>query len=233
MKLFIKNMACESCKVVVREELEKLGVAPIKVDLGEVDIKEKLTLAERKEFNSAIKKAGLELVNSKEGVLIDQIKAAIIDYIENNKNFKNNLSDYLSKKLNYEYSYISSYFSAMQANTIEQFAINLRIEKVKEKIVLEDLTLTQIADELNYSSVAHLSSQFKKVTGLPASHFKKLRAIRRNTILSTEKMACPQQPCCFAHVSYICSLKPTTCKGTPSFSTSSTKNYNASAMGWN
>jgi len=182
MKLYIKNMACESCKVVVKEELEKPGVAPIKVDLGEADIKEKLSAAEQKEFNSAIKKAGLELVKSKEGVLIDQIKAAIIDYIENNKNIKNNLSSYLSKKLNYEYSYISSYFSAMQANTIEQFAINLRIEKVKAMLVLEDLTLTQIADELNYSSVAHLSSQFKKVTGLPASHFKKLRAVRRNTI---------------------------------------------------
>jgi AraC-like DNA-binding protein len=149
-------MACESCKVVVKEELEKLGAEPIKVELGEVDIKKKLSTAEQKDFNRAIKKAGLELVKSKEGVLIDQIKAAIVEYIEDNKNFKSNLSDHLSKQLNYEYSYISSYFSAMQANTIEQFAINLKIEKVKEMLVLEDLTLTQIADKLNYSSVAHL-----------------------------------------------------------------------------
>lgn len=175
-------MACESCKIVVKEELEKLGVQPLKVELGEADTKEKLSPAEQKEFNVAIKKAGLELVKSKEGALIDQIKAAIMDYVNNNNSIRSNLSDYLSKKLNYDYSYISSYFSAMQANTIEQFAINLRIEKVKEMLVLEDLTLTQIADKLNYSSVAHLSSQFKKVTGLPASHFKKLRVIRRQTI---------------------------------------------------
>lgn len=182
MKLYIKNMACESCKVVVKEELEKLGIATVKVDLGEADIKEKLSVAKQKEFNSAIKKAGLELVKNKEGVLVDLIKAAINDYIENNRNIKVNLSDFLSKKLNYEYSYISGYFSAMQASTIEQFAINLRIEKVKEMLVLDDFTLTEIADELNYSSVAHLSSQFRKVTGLPASHFKKLKAVRRNTI---------------------------------------------------
>lgn len=184
MKLYIRNMACESCKVLVKEELEKMGKHPIKVELGEADVKEKLSEKEQKEFASEIKKAGLELVKSKEGVLVDQIKAVIGEYVDNNANIKSNLSDYLSKKLNYDYTYLSSYFSAMQANTIEQFAISLKIEKVKEMLVLDDLTLTQIADKLNYSSVAHLSTQFKKVTGLPASHFKKLRAIRRNTIQS-------------------------------------------------
>lgn len=182
MKLYIRNMACESCKIVVKEELEKLGKHPLKVDLGEAEVKEKLSEKEQKLFAGEIKKAGLELVKSKEGILIDQVKAAIGDYVENNSNIKNNLSDYLSKKLNYDYSYLSSYFSAMQASTIEQFTINLRIEKVKEMLVLEDLTLTQIADKLNYSSVSHLSSQFRKVTGLAASHFKKLRTIRRKTI---------------------------------------------------
>jgi len=182
MKLYIKNMACESCKIVVKEELEKMGFHPLKVDLGEAEVKEKLTVAEQKEFNAEIKKAGLELSKSKEGILIDQIKAVISEYVDNNSNIKSNLSDYLSKKLNYDYAYISSYFSAMQANTIEQFAIGLKIEKVKEMLVLEDNTLSQIADKLNYSSVAHLSNQFKKVTGLPASHFKKLRSIRRKTI---------------------------------------------------
>lgn len=184
MKLYIRNMACESCKVLVKEELEKMGKHPIKVELGEAEVKEKLSEKEQKEFACEIKKAGLELVKSKEGVLVDQIKAIIGEYVDNNSNIKNNLSDYLSKKLNYDYTYLSSYFSAMQANTIEQFAISLKIEKVKEMLVLDDLTLTQIADKLNYSSVAHLSTQFKKVTGLPASHFKKLRAIRRNTIQS-------------------------------------------------
>jgi AraC-like DNA-binding protein len=182
MKLYIRNMACQSCKVLVKEELEKLGAHPVKVELGEAEVKEKLSEKQQKQFAGEIKKAGLELVKSKEGVLVDQIKAVIAEYINNNSHIKNNLSDYLSKKLNYDYSYLSSYFSAMQANTIEQFTISLKIEKAKEMLVLEDLTLTQIADKLNYSSVSHLSNQFKKVTGLAASHFKKLRSIRRKTI---------------------------------------------------
>ena len=182
MKLYIRNMACESCKVLVKEELEKLGVQPLKVELGEADVKEKLSAAEQQQFNNGIKKAGLELVKNREGILIDQIKTAIIDYIENNDRIKSNLSDYLSRKLHYEYPYISSYFSAMQANTIERYMIALKIEKVKEMLVVDGLTLTQIAYKLNYSSVAHLSHQFKKVTGLPATHFKKLKSIRRLTI---------------------------------------------------
>lgn len=182
MKLYIRNMACESCKVLVKEELEKIGAHPLKVELGEVDVKEKLSEKKQEQFAIAIKKAGLELVKSKEGVLADQIKALIAEYIDNNSRIKINLSDYLSKKLNYDYAYLSSYFSTMQANTIEQYTIALKIEKIKEMLVLEDLTLTQIADRLNYSSVSHISTQFKKVTGLPASHFKKLRSIRRKTI---------------------------------------------------
>ena len=180
--MYIRNMACESCKVLVKEELEKLGVQPLKVELGEADVKEKLSAAEQQQFNNGIKKAGLELVKNREGILIDQIKTAIIDYIENNDRIKSNLSDYLSRKLHYEYPYISSYFSAMQANTIERYMIALKIEKVKEMLVVDGLTLTQIAYKLNYSSVAHLSHQFKKVTGLPATHFKKLKSIRRLTI---------------------------------------------------
>ena len=180
--MYIRNMACESCKVLVKEELEKMGVQPLKVELGEADIKEKLSAAEQQQFNNGIKKAGLELVKNREGILIDQIKTAIIDYIENNDRIKSNLSDYLSRKLHYDYPYISSYFSAMQANTIEQYMIALKIEKVKEMLVVDGLTLTQIAYKLNYSSVAHLSHQFKKVTGLPATHFKKLKSIRRLTI---------------------------------------------------
>lgn len=182
MKLYIRNMACESCKVLVKEELEKLGLHPLKVELGEAEVKEQVPETKQEKFNTAIKKAGLELVKTKEGVLADQIKALIAEYILNAERIKINLSEYLSKKLHYDYGYISSYFSAMQANTIEQYTIALKIERVKEMLVLEDLTLSQIADKLNYSSVAHLSAQFKKVTGFPASHFKKLRTIRRKTI---------------------------------------------------
>jgi AraC-like DNA-binding protein len=182
MKLYIRNMACESCKVLVKEELEKIGTQPLKVELGEAEVKGKLSEKQKKQFSTAIKKAGLELTETKEGVLVDKIKAAITEYIDNNHNIKSNLSTYISKKLNYDYAYLSSYFSAMQANTIEQFTISLKIEKAKEMLVIDGLTLTEIADKLNYSSVAHLSAQFKKVAGLPASHFKNLKNIRRQTI---------------------------------------------------
>jgi len=175
-------MACESCKIVVKEEMEKMGLIPVKIELGEVEVKEKLSEKQQKQLNTSIKKAGLELVKSKEGILTDQIKACIIDYIDNINRIKNNLSDYLAKKLNYDYAYLSSYFSAMQATTIEQYTIALKIERVKEMLLLDDLTLTEISYKLNYSSVGHLSNQFKKVTGLPPAHFKKLKVLRRKTI---------------------------------------------------
>ncbi len=182
MKLFVRNMACESCKVVVKEELEKLGYTPLKVDLGEVETKENIPEKEQKKLSAAIKKAGLELVKNREGLLLDQIKAVILEYVEGSQRIKVNLSAYLSKKLHYNYTFISGYFSAMQATTIENYTIALKIEKVKEMMVVDGLTLSEIADKLNYSSVAHLSHQFKKVTGLSASHFKKLRTLRRKTI---------------------------------------------------
>lgn len=187
MKLYIRNMACESCKIVVKEELKKIGVKPVKVELGIAETDQKLSAAEQKEFNNAIRKAGLELVKSREGILVDQIKTTIAEYISNSDHIRSNLSDYLSRKLNYDYPYLSSYFSAMEANTIEQYMIALKIEKAKEMLVVDGLTLTEIADKLNYSSVAHLSFQFKKVTGLPSSHFKKLKEIRRNTIQALSK----------------------------------------------
>ncbi|HLY68377.1 MAG TPA: AraC family transcriptional regulator [Puia sp.] len=184
MKLYIRNMACESCKVVVRHALKQIGVEPVKVELGEAEIKGLISEKKKRAFDSAIKKAGLQLVESKSGVLIDEIKAIVAEYINNKKNIKVNLSDYLSKKLNYDYAYLSNYFSTMQASTIEQFSISLKIEKIKELLLLEDHTLTEIAKLLDYSSAAHLSAQFKKVVGLPASHFRKLKIIRRNTIQS-------------------------------------------------
>lgn len=182
MKLYVRNMACESCKIVVKQEIEKMGLNPVKIELGEVEVKEKLSEKQQKQLSTSIKKAGLELIKSKDGILTDQIKACIIDYIDNINRIKNNLSDYLAEKLNYDYAYLSSYFSAMQATTIEQYTIALKIERIKEMLVLDDLTLTEISYKLNYSSVAHLSNQFKKVTGLPPSHFKKLKIIRRKTI---------------------------------------------------
>jgi YesN/AraC family two-component response regulator len=184
MKLYIRNMACESCKVVVRQALKHVGVEPLKVELGEAEIKGVISEKKKTAFDLAIKKAGLQLVETKTGVLSDQIKVAIAEYVNNKKNIKINLSDYLSKKLNYDYAYLSNYFSTMQASTIEQFSISLKIERIKEMLVLEDHTLSEMAKLLDYSSTAHLSAQFKKVTGLPPSHFKKLKNIRRTTIQS-------------------------------------------------
>jgi AraC-like DNA-binding protein len=184
MKLYIKNMACESCKIVVREELKHIGAEPVKVELGEAVIKGSLSVKKKRTFNLAIKRAGLEIVDTKTGLLLDQIKMYISEYILNKKDIKINLSHYLSKKLDYEYSYLSGYFSNMQANTIEQYAIALKIEKIKEMLVLEDHSLTEIAKLMDYSSVSHLSHQFKQVAGLPASHFKKLKNIRRITMQS-------------------------------------------------
>lgn len=182
MKLYIRNMACESCIFLVKTELEKVGAKTVRVELGEAEVQGKLASKKVDQFNSAIKKAGLEVVESKEAILVDQIKVAIAEYIGNKKNIKVNLSDYLSKKLHYDYPYLSSYFSSLNASTIEQYTIGLKIEKAKEMLLIEDLTLSQIADKLHYSSVSHLSHQFKKVTGLPASHFKELKNIRRKTI---------------------------------------------------
>jgi len=182
MNLYIRNMACESCKIVVKAEIEKMGLHPIHVELGMAQVKEKLSDKQQTHLNDAIKKAGLELVKNKDGILLDQIKSRINEYISNPDHNGDNLSDYLTKKLPHDYAYLSNYFSSMNAGTIEQYAIALKIEKVKEMLVLEDVTLTEIAYKLHYSSVSHLSSQFKKVTGLPASHFKNLRNIRRVTI---------------------------------------------------
>jgi AraC-like DNA-binding protein len=183
MKLYIKNMACESCKIVVKDEIEKLGLHPMKVELGEADVKEKVTADQQKKLNTAIRKAGLELIQTKEGILLEKIRKEILEYVNNSdEKMPKNFSRYLSQKLNYSYSYLATFFSAMQATTIEQYIISLKIEKAKEMILFNELTLTEIAYKLNYSSVAHLSSQFKKVTGLTPSHFRLLKKKRRIVI---------------------------------------------------
>jgi YesN/AraC family two-component response regulator len=182
MVLYIRNMACESCKVLVKEELEKLGCSPVKVELGVAELKRKISHRQKEQFACNIKKAGLELVTSEADVLVDKIKKTVSEYIDNSSRIKTNLSDYLNKKLHYDYTYLSAHFSSIQNSTIEQFMIHLKIEKVKEMLMLYDMTLTQIAYKLNYSSLAHLSSQFKKVTGMPATKFKNQKLYKRKTI---------------------------------------------------
>lgn len=155
-------MACESCKVVVKDELEKLGLHPKAIDLGEAEIKGKLSADKQKKLNAAIRKVGLELIHNKEGILLENIKKAMRKYIfDTNEKKVKNFSQYLSKNLGYSYSYLATFFSSMQASTIEQYIIALRIERAKELVLFNEYTLTEIAYQLNYSSVAHQDSSRK------------------------------------------------------------------------
>jgi AraC-like DNA-binding protein len=166
--------------MLVKEELQKLGLHYIIVELGEVEIMEDLSLAEREQLKANLLRWGLELIDGRKSILIEKIKTHILEMIHYSEDFpKVKISHYLSEKLNYDYAYISTLFSEVKGMTIGQFIIAHKIEKVKELLLYEELTLTQISDKLNYSSVAHLSNQFKKITGLSPSHFKQLQHHRR------------------------------------------------------
>jgi AraC-like DNA-binding protein len=183
MKIFIKNMACESCKVVVKTALNELNITPLKVELGEVETKEELSDADKIKLNNKIKKVGLELLEKKQGVLIEKIRKVIIDYVYNSENKPIlKFSALLSDELNHSYAYLANFFSEVEAITIEQYIISLKIERIKELIIFNDHTFSEIANMLHYSSVAHLSAQFKKATGLTPTHFKKLKEKRRISI---------------------------------------------------
>jgi AraC-like DNA-binding protein len=180
MKLYIKNMVCIRCKMVVKSELAKLGLHYTSVELGEVEIKEDISEDQLKKFDFALHKSGLELMDDKKSILVEKIKAIIIELVHyNDEDIRINLSDYISGKLHHNYSYLSNLFSDVKGTTIEKFFITHKIEKVKELLVYDELNLTEIAWKLHYSSVSHLSGQFKKMTGLTPSHFKKLKHKRR------------------------------------------------------
>ena len=183
MKLFIKYMVSNRCKMAVKEELMKLGLHFIVVDLGEVEIMETITLDQREELKIGLLNSGLELMDDKRAVLIEKIKNAIIEMVHYSEEpIKVNFSDYLSEKLNHDYTYLANLFSEVQGITIEHFIINHKIERIKELIIYDELNITEIAWKMNYSSVAHLSNQFKKVTGLSPSHFKQMKSKLRNQI---------------------------------------------------
>jgi len=183
LKLYIKYMVSARCKMVVKEELKKLGLHFIVVDLGVVDSMEDITAQQREQIRIALLKSGLELMDDKKAVLIEKIKNAIIDLIHNADELpKTNFSDYLSEKMNHSYGYLANLFSEVQGTTIEKFIIAHKIERIKELIIYDELNLTEIAWKMHYSSVAHLSNQFKKFTGLTPSHFKNLKDKRRKPI---------------------------------------------------
>lgn len=183
MKLYIKNMVCIRCKMVVKEELAKLGLHVTTIELGEAEILETITAGQHDEFKLALLKSGLELMDDKKSVLIQKIKNVIVELVHYTEEPLNiNFSDYLSQKLDYDYTYLANLFSEVQGITIEKFIISHKIERVKELLVYNELNLTEIAYLMHYSSVAHLSTQFKKVTGLTPSHFKQLREKRRSML---------------------------------------------------
>lgn len=183
MKLYIKYMVSLRCKMMVKEELKKLGLHFIVVELGEIDIMETLNVEQRRELKAGLLQSGLELMDDKKAVLIERIKNVIIEMVHYSDELpKNNYSDFISEKLNHDYTYLSNVFSEVKGITIQQFIIIHKIERAKELMLYDELNLTEISYKLNYSSVAHLSNQFKKVTGLTPSHFKSLKDKRRNPI---------------------------------------------------
>lgn len=180
MKLYIKNMVCMRCKMAVKAELEKLGLNYTYVDFGEAEVMEELSSDQQKLLNTGLKRSGLELMDDKKSMIIEKIKLLIVELVHySDEPLKKNLSDYLSEKLNYDYTYLANLFSEVQGTTIEKFFITHKIERVKELLVYDELNLKEIAFKLHYSSVAHLSSQFKKQTGYTPSHFKHLKHKKR------------------------------------------------------
>lgn len=183
MHLYIKYMVSLRCKMVVLDEIKKLGLHHTGIELGIVEILEDITNEQREQFAIGLQKSGLELLDDKKSILIEKIKNVIIDMIHYSDELpKVNYSEYISEKLNYDYTYLSNLFSEFRGITIQQFIIMHKIEKVKELLLYDELNLTEISYKLHYSSVAHLSNQFKKVTGLSPSFYKKLKELRRGNL---------------------------------------------------
>jgi len=176
-------MVCIRCQVVVRGELEKIGLRYSYVKIGEAEIVGNARPEQLIQLALALKKSGLVLMDDRKNILVEKIKGAIIGLVHyTEEQIKVNLSDYLSEKLNYDYTYLSNLFSEVHGVSIEKFYLTLKIERVKELIVYNELNLTEIAYKLHYSSVAHLSNQFRQYTGLTPSRFKKLRRTERVTL---------------------------------------------------
>ncbi len=176
MKLFIKNMVCVRCETLVINELEKMGIPFSTIKSGEVEITDDLPEEERMRLNIVLQKAGLELLDDKKSVLVEKIRTTIIELVHYSEDrLKVNLSDYLKEKLNYDTAYLSRLFAEVKGTTIEHFFISQRIERAKELIIYEDLSLNEIADKLHFSSASHLCNQFKKLTGLTPSYFRRLK----------------------------------------------------------
>ncbi len=183
MTLFIKNMVCNRCRMAVQAELEKAGLHPLTVELGEVELGVTPSRRQLEEIDAALKKLGFELIDDKRSRIIAKMKKVIIELVHHSEDkLTVKLSERLSQALHYDYSYLSNLFSEVEGTTIEKYFISQRIERAKELLVYDELSLSEIADRLGYSGVAHLSAQFKKVTGLTPTYYKSLKQHRRRNI---------------------------------------------------
>jgi len=169
--------------MVVKSVFENMGINPISVELGEVELKNDIKENQKQELLESLRGIGFDLIDDKKSKTIDKIKTRIIDLVQNkNNDLKSNLSDYISQQLHQDYNTLSNLFSEVENTTIEKYFINQKIEKVKELIIYDELSLSEIAYSLNYSSVSHLSNQFKKITGFSPTYFKNLKSIKRRQI---------------------------------------------------
>lgn len=182
---YVRNMVCNRCITAVQNILNQSGITGAEVTLGEARVPQPFSREQLASFAAALEALGFELIDNKKTVLIERVKKGCRDYlaiIEDAGERKENLSAFLARQLHYEYSYLSDLFSSVEGLTIEQYFIRLRIEKAKELLVYDELSLSEIAFQLGYSSVHHLSAQFKKVTGLTPSYFKKIGSGRRKAL---------------------------------------------------
>ena len=185
MKLHIKNMVCDRCKRVVGEELNKIGVTLTHIELGEVETADMPDADKLKEIKFVLEHNGFELLDDRKEALVEHIRTLVIEeiqYLKGHKPAQMNFSDYLSQKTGYEYSYISNLFSSETGQTIEQYIIAQKVEKIKEWLSYNELSLSEMAWRLSYSSPAHLSNQFKKVTGITPGEFKKSTVLSRKSL---------------------------------------------------
>ncbi len=183
MIIYVKNMVCTRCKMVLESELAKLGLHPLRIELGEAVIQEEeITTEYLSMLNESLKRSGLEILKDNKNILAEKVKTVIVELVrDGDAKLKMNLSDYLSRKLNYSYTYLYNVFYQTQGLSIEKYLISYKIERVKELLSYNELNLTEIAYMLNYSSVAHLSNQFKKITGINASEYRLISMANRRS----------------------------------------------------
>jgi AraC-like DNA-binding protein len=180
MKLYIKNMVCNRCITAVKAELDKQGLHPLAITLGEVEILADPTRSQLEQLDASLQQLGFEIIDDRKSRLIERIKNELVSMVHyTGDKPRTNLSDHLSGKLHHDYNYLSTLFSDVEGTTIEKYFIAQKIERVKELLTYDELTLSEIADRLGYSSVAYLSNQFKKVTGFTPSHFRTIREKKR------------------------------------------------------